>query len=162
DAIIRYAERHADKALELAGRETNPKRKQELLKIAEVCRRVPANAPRTFHEAIQMYWFVHVGVITELNTWDSFSPGRLDQHLYPFYKREVEAGTLTRDEAKELLQCLWVKFNNHPAPPKVGITLQESCTYADFAAINTGGLTAQGQDGVNELTYLILDVVDEM
>ena len=129
DAIIRYAERHAEKALELADKETNPERKQELLKIAELCRHVPAHAPRTFHEAIQMYWFVHIGVITELNTWDSFSPGRLDQHLYPFYKKEIEAGTLTRDQAKELLQCLWVKFHNHPAPPKVGITLEES-TYA--------------------------------
>ncbi|NLC14839.1 MAG: glycyl radical protein [Firmicutes bacterium] len=162
DAIIRYAERHAEKALELADKETNPERKQELLKIAELCRHVPAHAPRTFHEAIQMYWFVHIGVITELNTWDSFSPGRLDQHLYPFYKKEIEAGTLTRDQAKELLQCLWVKFHNHPAPPKVGITLEESGTYTDFAAINTGGLNVDGQDGVNEVTYLILDVVDEM
>ena len=120
DAIIRYAERHADKALELAGRETNPKRKQELLKIAEVCRRVPANAPRTFHEAIQMYWFVHVGVITELNTWDSFSPGRLDQHLYPFYKREVEAGTLTRDEAKEPAAVLVGQVQQPPCAPQSG------------------------------------------
>lgn len=162
DALIRYARRHAEKALELAENEPDPKSKQELLKIAEVCKHVPANPPRTFHEAIQMYWFVHIGVITELNTWDSFSPGRLDQHLYPFYKKEIEAGTLTREEAKELLQCLWVKFHNHPAPPKVGITLEESGTYTDFAAINHGGLTPDGQDAVNDVTYLLLDVVDEM
>ena len=123
DAIIRYGERHAEKALELAENEQNPDRKKELMEIAEVCSHVPANAPRTFHEALQMYWFVHIGVITELNTWDSFNPGRLDQHLYPFYKKEVEAGTLSREDAKELLQCFWVKFNNQPAPPKVGITL---------------------------------------
>jgi formate C-acetyltransferase len=109
-----------------------------------------------------MYWFVHVGVITELNTWDSFNPGRLDQHLYPFYKKELDEGTLTREDAKELLECFWVKFNNQPAPPKVGITLQESGTYTDFANINNGGLTAEGHDGVNEVTYLILDVIDEM
>lgn len=162
DAIITYAKRHAEKAFELAEREIDPKRKEELLEISRVCTHVPANAPRTFREALQMYWFVHVGVITELNTWDSFNPGRLDQHLYPFYKKELAEGTLTREDAKELLECFWVKFNNQPAPPKVGITLQESGTYTDFANINNGGLTAQGYDGVNEVTYLILDVIDEM
>jgi formate C-acetyltransferase len=162
DAIIVYAMRHAEKALDLAKREKDPKRKKELLEIADVCAHVPANAPRTFREALQMYWFVHVGVITELNTWDSFNPGRLDQHLYPFYKKELDEGTLTREDAKELLECFWVKFNNQPAPPKVGITLQESGTYTDFANINNGGLTAEGHDGVNEVTYLILDVIDEM
>ena len=162
DAIIRYGERHAEKALELAENEQNPDRKKELMEIAEVCSHVPANAPRTFHEALQMYWFVHIGVITELNTWDSFNPGRLDQHLYPFYKKEVEAGTLSREDAKELLQCFWVKFNNQPAPPKVGITLQESGTYTDFANINSGGLTRDGLDGVNDVTYLVLEVIDEM
>ncbi|HRC96392.1 MAG TPA: pyruvate formate lyase family protein, partial [Coprothermobacter proteolyticus] len=162
DAIIVYAMRHAEKALDLAERERDPKRKKELLEIADVCAHVPANAPRTFREALQMYWFVHVGVITELNTWDSFNPGRLDQHLYPFYKKELDEGTLTREDAKELLECFWVKFNNQPAPPKVGITLQESGTYTDFANINNGGLTAEGHDGVNEVTYLILDVIDEM
>ncbi len=162
DAIISYGERHGEKALELAEKEPNPERKKELLKIARVCKHVPANAPRTFHEALQMYWFVHIGVITELNTWDSFNPGRLDQHLYPFYKKEVESGTLSREDAKELLQCFWVKFNNQPAPPKVGITLQESGTYTDFANINSGGLTRDGRDGVNDVTYLVLEVIDEM
>ncbi|MFZ5436940.1 MAG: trans-4-hydroxy-L-proline dehydratase [Bacillota bacterium] len=162
DAIIRFAERHAEKALELAAEEADPQRKEELLKIAQICKNVPANAPQTFWEALQTYWFVHLGVVTEYNTWDSFSPGRLDQHLYPFYKRDIEEGRLTREEAKELLQCLWIKFNNQPAPPKVGVTLAESGTYQDFAQINLGGLAADGSDGVNELTYLILDVVDEM
>jgi len=162
DALITYGQRHAEKALELAEKETDPHRKEELLKIAEICSWVPANAPRTFHEALQMYWFVHIGVITELNTWDSFNPGRLDQHLYPFYKKGIEDGTLTREDAKEVLECFWIKFNNQPAPPKVGITLQESATYTDFANINNGGLTPEGYDGVNEVTYLILDVIDEM
>ena len=161
-AVIRFAERHAEKAEEMAANESNPQRQDELRKIAEVCRHVPAHAPRDFWEALQAYWFTHLGVISELNTWDSFCPGRLDQHLYPFYEQGLADGTLTRDRAKELLECFWVKFNNQPAPPKVGVTAAESGTYTDFANINNGGLKADGSDGVNELTYLILEVVDEM
>ncbi len=162
DAIIRFAERYAEKALELANQEADPDRKAELKKIAEVCSHVPANAPRNFWEALQAYWFVHLGVITELNTWDAYCPGRLDQHLISFYDAGLKDGTLTRDKAEELLQCFWVKFNNQPAPPKVGITLQESGTYTDFANINSGGLKADGSDAVNEVSYLVLDVIDEM
>jgi formate C-acetyltransferase len=162
DAIIRFAERHAERARSLAAIEADPSRRAELERIAEVCSRVPACAPRGFHEALQAYWFVHLGVITELNTWDSFNPGHLDQHLYPFYVRGLEDGTLTEDTARELLQCFWIKFNNQPAPPKVGVTAAESGTYTDFANINCGGLRADGSDGVNDLTYLILDVIDEM
>lgn len=162
DAIIRFAERHAEKALELKNLEKDPERIKELEEIARVCSHVPAHAPRTFREALQMYWFVHLGVITELNTWDSFNPGRLDQHLYPFYRREIEEGTLNREDAKELLHCFWVKFNNQPAPPKVGITLAESATYTDFANINSGGLKADGSDGVNDVTYIVLEVIDDM
>jgi formate C-acetyltransferase len=162
DAVIRFAERHAEKAEALALSETNPARQSELQRIAEVCRHVPAHAPRDFWEALQAYWFTHLGVVTELNTWDSFCPGRFDQHLYPFYRKGMEQGILTREEAKELLECLWVKFNNQPAPPKVGVTAAESGTYTDFANINNGGLRRDGSDGVNDVTYLILDVIDEM
>jgi formate C-acetyltransferase len=162
EAIVRYAERHADKARELAASEKNPERKEELGKIASVCRHVPAHAPRDMWEALQYYWFVHLGVITELNPWDAFNPGRLDQHLCPFYRRDLQEGTLNKEKAKELLQLLWIKFNNQPAPPKVGVTAEESNTYNDFTLINTGGLTPEGSDGVNELSYLILDVVEEM
>ncbi len=162
EAMIAYAGRYARKAHELAGVEADPARKSELERIAGVCEHVPAQAPRNFWEAIQYYWFVHLGVTKELNTWDAFSPGRLDQHLYPFYRAEVDAGTLTRPQAEELLQCLWVKFNNQPAPPKVGVTAAESGTYTDFAQINLGGLKPDGSDGVNEVTYLLLDVVEEM
>jgi len=162
DAVITFGKRHAEKARELAAKEKDENRKKELLQIAEVCDHVPAHAPRNFWEALQMYWFVHLSVITELNTWDSFNPGRLDQHLYPFYKKGLEEGTLTKEKAKELLQLFWIKFNNQPAPPKVGITLKESGTYTDFANINNGGLTADGSDGVNEMTYMILDVIEEM
>ena len=162
DAVIRFAERHAERAEELAAAEANPARAQELRDIAAVCRRVPAHAPRTFREALQHYWFIHLGVITELNPWDAFNPGRLDQHLWPFYQRGLQDGGLTEESARELLQAFWVKFNNQPAPPKVGVTAEESGTYTDFALINTGGVRTDGADGVNDLSFLILDVIEEM
>lgn len=162
DALIRFAERHGEKAKDLAIKETNLERKRELEKIAAVCAWVPAYAPQDFWEALQYYWFVHVGVITELNGWDAFNPGRLDQHLFPFYKKGLEEGSLTKQSARELLQAFWVKFNNQPAPPKVGITAEESSTYTDFALINSGGVKADGSDAVNDLSYLILDVIEEM
>lgn len=162
DAAIVFAERHADLAEEQATKESNPERKLELLKIAEICRWVPANAPRTFHEAIQMYWFVHLGTITELNGWDAMNPGHFDQHLTPFYEKEIEEGTLTREEAKELLSCFWIKVNNQPAPPKVGITAKESGTYNDFTNINIGGLKQDGSDGVSEVSYIMLEIVEEL
>ncbi|MBE0460073.1 MAG: glycyl radical protein [Candidatus Aminicenantes bacterium] len=162
DALILYAKRHARKARELIIKEKNLKRVSELERIVEICEHVPAHAPRDFWEALQYYWFVHLGVIIEYNTWDSFNPGRLDQHLYSFYKKGLEEGTLSREKVKELLQAFWVKFNNQPAPPKVGVTAEESGTYTDFALINIGGIKADGSDGVNELSYLLLDVVEEM
>lgn len=161
-AIIDYAGRYAEKARQMAQKETDAQRKQELEKIAGVCSWVPAHAPRDFWEAVQYYWFVHLGVIKELNTWDAYSPGRLDQHLYPFYKKGLEDGSLTAEQARELLECLWVKFNNQPAPPKVGVTAAESGTYTDFVQISMGGVKEDGSDGVNEMTYLLLDVVEEM
>ncbi|HER08439.1 MAG TPA: formate C-acetyltransferase/glycerol dehydratase family glycyl radical enzyme, partial [Bacteroides sp.] len=136
--------------------------KSELTGMAAVCRRVPAHAPETLHEALQYYWFVHLGVITELNPWDSFNPGRLDQHLLPFYRRDLEGGLLDEAGARELLHCFWIKFNNHPAPPKVGVTAEESNTYTDFCLINLGGVKEDGSDGVNELTLILLDVIEEM
>jgi formate C-acetyltransferase len=162
DAIITLAVRHADLAATLARKESNPERRSELENIEGVCRRVPAHAPTDFWEALQAYWFVHLGVITELNPWDAYNPGRLDQHLHPFYAQELADGTLSREKAEELLQCFWVKFNNQPAPPKVGVTDAESSTYTDFANINCGGLKADGTDAVNEVSYLMLDVIDEM
>ena len=162
EALIIFARRHAKKARALAKSEKNKARRRELETIAEVCDRVPAYAPRNFWEALQSYWFVHLGVIIEYNTWDSFNPGRLDQHLWPFYAQGLKDGSLSKDFARELLECFWVKFNNQPAPPKVGVTAEESGTYTDFALINLGGLKADGTDGVNELSYLILDVIEEM
>jgi pyruvate formate-lyase/glycerol dehydratase family glycyl radical enzyme len=162
DGAIVFAERHADLALQMASDEKNAERRRELERIAEVCRWVPAHAPRNLHEALQMYWFVHLGTITELNGWDAMNPGHLDQHLYPFYTKDIETGRLTKEQAKELLECFWIKFNNHPAPPKVGVTAEESGTYNDFTNINIGGIDSMGFDAVNELSYLLLEIMDEM
>ncbi len=162
DAVIRFAERHAELAEQQAAAAQDPQRAAELRKIADVCRRVPAHAPQTFWEAIQMYWFVHLGTITELNGWDAMNPGHFDQHLAPFYARDIAAGKMSRDQAKELLCCFWIKVNNQPAPPKVGITARESGTYNDFTNINIGGVTADGKDGVSDVSYLMLEVVEEL
>ena len=162
DAIMTLAGRYSEYANILAKEETDPVRKEELLMISENCKVVPANKPKTFWQAIQMYWFVHLSVTSEINPWDAYSPGRLDQHLIGFYRQDVKAGVLDESKAKELLECLWIKFNNQPSPPKVGTTLKESSTYTDFVNINTGGITPDGKDGVNEVSYLILDCMDEM
>ncbi len=162
DAAILFAERHAELAERMASEEHEKQRKQELERIAEVCRWVPAHAPRDLWEAIQMYWFVHLGTVTELNGWDSMNPGHIDQHLFPFYQKGIAEGTLTRDSAKELLSCLWIKFNNQPAPPKVGVTALESGTYNDFTNINIGGVDREGNSATNELSYIILEIQEEL
>ena len=182
DAAILFAERHAELAEQMAdelekfceGKESHEphgangahgpygKRIAELRKIADVCRWVPAHAPRDLWEAIQMYWFVHLGTVTELNGWDSMNPGHIDQHLWPFYQKGLEEGTLSRDDAKELLSCLWIKFNNQPAPPKVGVTALESGTYNDFTNINIGGVDRNGNSATNDLSYMILEIQEEL
>jgi formate C-acetyltransferase len=162
DAVIHFAARHAALAEQQAASEEDPTRRQELEQIAEICRHVPGHAPRTFHEALQAYWFCHLAVITELNGWDAFNPGHLDQHLGPFYERGLAAATLTPARARELLECFFIKFNNHPAPPKVGVTAAESGTYTDFANINLAGVLRDGGDGSNEVTHLLLDIIEDM
>jgi trans-4-hydroxy-L-proline dehydratase len=162
EAIILFAERHATALDLLAAQETGSARKMELEKMAAICRKVPAHAPDTLWEALQYYWFVHVGVITEINPWDSFNPGRLDQHLFPFFQKDIADGVLSKDQAKEILQSFWIKFSNHPAPPKIGVTAKESNTYTDFALINLGGVKPDGSDAVNEMTYILLDIIEEL
>jgi trans-4-hydroxy-L-proline dehydratase len=162
DAIIMYAARYADELERMASEERDESRRRELLKMASICRKVPANRPETLHEMLQHYWFIHLGVVTELNPWDSFNPGRLDQHLISFYRKEIEERSVTYEEVFELLCCFWVKFNNHPSPPKIGVTALESNTYTDFCLINLGGVKPDGTDAVNEISYIILDVIKEM
>ncbi len=162
DALIRFAERHAEHVQALLQAGATDQRRPELERIVQVCAHVPAHPPRDYWEALQYYWFIHLGVTTELNPWDAFCPGHLDQHLLPFYEGGLADGTLTPERAEELLQCLWVKFDNQPAPPKVGVTAQESSTYTDFVQINIGGVKADGTDAVNPLSYMMLDVIETM
>ena len=162
DAMAGYSQRYAKEAKKMASLEGDPQRKKELEKIEEVCTNVPEKPPKDFWEALQTYWFYHLGVVTELNTWDSFNPGRIDQHWNGFYQNDLKNGEITEERAKELLESFWVKFNNQPAPPKTAITEEQSGTYQDFALLNVGGIDSEGADAVNDLSYLILDVVKEM
>lgn len=162
EAAILLAERYAKLAEKLAETEADDVRRQELLTIASNCRRVPAYAPENLWQAIQMYWFLHIGVISEMNGWDGCNPGHIDQHMYPFYKKDIEAGKLTKEFAKELLSAFWIKFNNNPAPAKYGVTAQESGSYNDFVNINLGGVTSEGEDAVNELSYLFLEIIEDI
>ena len=104
EAVICWAQRYAHRLESEAGQCADTARRAELARMATICRKVPAQAPETFWEALQHYWFIHVGVITELNPWDAFNPGRLDQHLYPFYRRDIASGRLTPDQARELVK----------------------------------------------------------
>lgn len=165
EALVIFAQRHADLAREMAGdcmARGDVMRARELECIADVCMRVPANAPATYREALQMYWFVHLGTIMELNGWDAMNPGHLDQHLEPFFLKELESGTLSQTEARELMACLFIKINNHPAPPKVGVTARESGTYNDFTNINIGGVRPDGTDAVNPVSYIMLETLGEL
>ncbi|MBN1651457.1 MAG: formate C-acetyltransferase/glycerol dehydratase family glycyl radical enzyme [Bacteroidales bacterium] len=162
DAVSLFAKRHVEKLEQLLKLETNPKRIAELKKMIQVSKNVPENKPGNTWEALQYYWYVHQGVITELNPWDSFNPGRLDQHLFPFYQKDLNENLQSKAEIIELLQAFWIKFNNHPSPPKMGVTAKESNTFTDFALINIGGLKADGTDAVNEMSYILLDVIEEM
>ena len=162
DAVMILGKRYKELLKEEAEKCEDPVRKAELEQMVANLDVIPAHAPQTYWQAIQLYWFTHLAVTSELNPWDAFSPGRLDQHLYPYYAKDVEEGILDDDRALELLECLWIKFNNQPAPVKVGVTLKESGTYTDFANINTGGIKEDGSNGVNAVSYLILDCMDEM
>jgi pyruvate-formate lyase len=135
---------------------------KELLKIADVCHWVPAHAPRDFWEAIQTYWFTHLGCHHRDERLGRAFAGASRPAPWPVLRKGLDDGTLDRDKAKELLSCLWIKVNNTPAPPKVGVTAKESGTYNDFTNINLGGLTKDGKDGSNEVTYICLEIFDEL
>ncbi len=156
EAAIRFAERYAEEAERLAAAESDPVRRAELEQIAEICRWVPAHPARTFHEALQSFWFVHLILNLETNSY-AIGPGRFDQYMYPYYQADIDAGRLTREQAGELLACLWIKFNELTVV-KEGGTAKASTTYNDFQNLNLAGQTVEGQDATNELSYLCLDV----
>ncbi|MFQ5831682.1 MAG: glycyl radical protein [Candidatus Thorarchaeota archaeon] len=156
EGIIHYAHRFADLAESLAHQEEDADRREELLKIAEICRRVPAKSARTFREAIQSFWFIQLLVQTESNG-HSISTGRFDQYLYPLYKKSIDSGELTRDDAVALLEMLWIKFasliklrNEYYSVAFAGFPM--------FQNLTIGGQDAEGKDVCNELTDLVLEV----
>lgn len=161
DAAILFAKRHAQEARRLAKEEKNKKRKRELLTIANVCERIPENPARNFWEAIQSFWFTHLILTLETSAW-AFAPGRFDQYIYPCFNKDIQEEKINKEEGKELLECLWVKFNNTVAPPKDIKTAKGSATYNDFYLVNLAGQTKDGKDATNELSYLILDVTKDM
>ena len=155
DAMAMFAKRYVALALEMAEKETNQKRKQELETIAKVCGRIPGNPPETFHEALQMIWFGQVGHFLEENA-PSYSPGRIDQYLYPLFQEGLKNETLNQDSASELMYCLLVKFNEIPWVLNEFASMYYA-GYMAFQNVIVGGQKREGGDATNELSYLILD-----
>lgn len=156
DAVIIWANRHAVLAREVAAQETDPVRKAELLKMADICERVPEHPARTFHEAVQSQWFTQMFSRIEQKTGTIVSNGRMDQYLYPYYAADLEAGIIDEDGALELLECLWVgmaQFIDLYVSPTGG-AFNEG--YAHWEAVTIGGQTPKGRDATNDLTYLFL------
>lgn len=162
DAITLWANRHAKLAREKAAVEKDAVRKQELLEIAERCEWVPENPARNFREAMQSQWFTQMFSRIEQKTGTIISNGRMDQYLYPYYKKDVEAGILTEKQAMEMIECMWVamaQFIDLYISPTGG-AFNEG--YAHWEAVTVGGLTPDGQDATNELTYIFLKSKQEL
>jgi len=154
-AIISFSERYAEKAKELADVEEDPRRREELLEIAEICKRVPAKPPRSFHEALQFIWITQVALHQE-NYEQGISMGRIDQYLLPYYLEDLKSGRIDESRALELIECFLIKHNEL-------VPLFDSLVNAYFAGLPTnpsitlGGLKPSGEDATNELTYLFLE-----
>jgi pyruvate formate-lyase/glycerol dehydratase family glycyl radical enzyme len=158
-AAVRFAARYAEEAERQARDEPDPVRRAELERISQACRRVPAKPPRTFHEAVQSAWFVHLITQIESNG-HSFSLGRFDQYTYRFYQADIQDGRLEEQEALDLLQCLWLKlFSVKKIRPwahtRFGIG------YTTYQNVTIGGQTRDGQDATNELSYMVLRTIRE-
>ena len=154
EGIITLAQRYAQEAARLAALENDPRRKQELTQIAEICQRVPAKPARTFWEAVQSAYLYHICIIMEQNA-ASYNPGRMDQYLFPFYRSDLAQGKITPDQAQELLDCLWIKFSE-PCLFQDEKTAEFASGYPMFQNVCCGGITRNGQDAVNDLSYMIL------
>ena len=155
DAVVAFAHRYADEAEKMAQACQDSGRKNELLQIANNCRRVPEFPPQTYWEALQSFWFTHLMLNLESNAY-ALSPGRFDQYIDPFYQKDMADKATTKVEAQELLNCLWVKFAEMTVVKEAG-TAKASNTYADFQNLNVGGLKADGSDGVNDISYMCIE-----
>jgi pyruvate formate-lyase/glycerol dehydratase family glycyl radical enzyme len=158
-AVITFAHRYARLAEKLALKEKDPVRKRELRTIAENCDWVPANPARTFHEAVQCFWLLFLSMNLEAASHDECA-GRLDQFLYTTYEKDIEEGRITRQEAAELLGCLWVKFNEMETINSLGV--QQASMGSQFIDTTICGVTTDGKDATNELSFLILEVAGQM
>lgn len=157
DAIILWAERYSRKAYELAEAETDEKRKQELLTIGRICHKVPRYPAESFYEALQSQWFIQMFSRLEQKTGATISNGRMDQYLYPYYKKDAEAGIIDRNRAKVLLQCVWLNMAQYQDlyVSPAGVKFNEG--YAHWEAVTVGGVDVDGNDATNELTYILLE-----
>ena len=156
EAIVLWAKRHAEAARKVAAETKDPKRKAELLRMAENAEHVPGEPARNFYEACQSQWFTQMFSRLEQKTGTTISNGRMDQYFYPYYKQDIEAGTLTDEQATEYLECMWVgmaEFIDMYISPTGG-AFNEG--YAHWEAVTVGGQTPDGRDATNELTHLIL------
>ncbi len=154
EGLRQLGKRYSKKAMTMAMNESDPHRKQELFKIAEVCDRVPEKPARTFHEALQSMFFLHTCIYMEHES-ASYNPGCFDQYMYPFYKADLEAGRITEDEAQELLECLWVKFAE-PCLFQDATSARYSAGYPLFQNLCVGGVDSNGRDAVNDLSYMVI------
>jgi formate C-acetyltransferase len=156
DAIVRYARRYADLAAELAGREGERRRRQELLEIAEICRHVPEHPARSFREAVQSQWLIQTVSRLEQRIGGTVGNGRIDQYLHPFYARDRAAGRLDPEQALELVECLWIGMARNVEIYTSPGNLSYTEGYAHWEATTIGGQTPDGRDATNELSYLML------
>ena len=154
EGIIILGRRYRDEALRLAARETDDQRREELEAIAEVFSQIPARPARTFHEALQFVYLYHSSIFMEQNA-ASYNLGRIDQYLYPYYQADIEAGRLTPEEAQELLDCAWIKLAE-PCLFQDEVTAEYANGYTMFQNVCAGGIDANGQDAVNELSYMVI------
>jgi pyruvate-formate lyase len=160
DAAIAFSHRYAAVASDLAARCDDPTRRDELESISHICRRVPEYPAETLHEALQSFWFIHLILNLESNSY-AISPGRFCQYIYPFYQADLEKGNIDESRAQELINCLWIKFNEITVV-KAGATAKASNTYVDFQNLNIGGLRADGRDGTNAVSYFCLNALDAL
>ncbi len=154
EAVIRYARRYAQLAEKEAAACTDSARKQELLQIAANCARVPEHGAATFHEACQSFWFVQQLLQLE-SSGHSISPGRFDQYMYPYYKKDLEAGRLTREFAQELIDCIWVKLNDLNKC-RDAASAEGFAGYSLFQNLIVGGQDKEGLDVTNDLSFMCI------
>lgn len=155
DAAVTYAGRYARLAERMSGEEKDPHRKEELLRIARTCERVPEQGAENFQEACQAFWFVQQLLQIE-SSGHSISPGRFDQYMYPYYRKDREAGTLTREYAQELIDCIWVKLNDLNKC-RDAVSAEGFAGYSLFQNLIVGGQTTDGTDATNDLSFMCID-----